>query len=58
MNSVTKSLAQIAMEFEGYEARPDGGSSTDGGIGVTANKPNYPRTRTRSEAIPIEHEDE
>ena len=51
-------LAQFPMEFAGYEAVSDHGPSTDNGIGVTANKPNYPGPRRRSNTAPIEHEDD
>jgi len=56
--STSKSLGLFPMHFAGYEAASDDGSSTDGGTGVTANKPNYPRPWIRSEAAPIEHEDD
>ena len=58
LDSASTSLGQFPMDFAGYEAVSDDGSSTDGGTGVTANKPNYPRPRIRSEAAPIEHEDD
>jgi translation elongation factor EF-G len=58
LDSDSTSLAQFPMDFEGYEAVSDYGSSADGGTGVTANKPNHPRPRIRSEAAPIEREDD
>jgi elongation factor G len=58
LNLASKGLAQFPMEFAGYEAVPDDGSSTDSGTGVTANKPNSPRPRRRSDVVPIEHEDD
>lgn len=58
LDSASTGLAQFPMEFAGYEAVSDRGPSTDSGIGVTANKPNHPRPRRRSDAAPIEHEDD
>ena len=58
LDSASTGLSRFPMEFAGYEAVSDLGPSTDSGIGVTANKPNYPRPRGRSDAAPIEHEDD
>jgi elongation factor G len=58
LDSTATGLAQFPMEFAGYETASDHGPATDSGIGATANKPNYPRPRGRSDAAPIEHEDD
>jgi elongation factor G len=58
LDSASTSLTQFPMEFAGYEAVSDPGPSTDSGIGVTANKPNYPGPRRRSDAAQIEREDD
>jgi len=42
-------FAGVPMEFAGYEPVQDDHSSEDGNAGVTANKPNRPRPRSRSE---------
>ena len=42
-------IAVFPMEFAGYEALRDSGSSDENGSGVTANKPNGPRPNRRSE---------
>jgi elongation factor G len=41
-------LTEFPMEFAGYEAVRDNGSSDENGLGVTANKPNDPRPGSRS----------
>lgn len=41
-------LAEFPMEFVGYEAVRDHGSSDENGSGVTANRPNRPRPQSRS----------
>jgi elongation factor G len=56
--SNSRGLAEFPMEFAGYEAVRDNGSSTDNSSGVTANKPNYPRPRTRFETATPEPGDE
>ena len=58
LDSASTGLAQFPMEFAGYQTVSDHGPATDSGIGVTANKPNYPQPRGRSDAAPIEHEDD
>jgi elongation factor G len=58
LGSASTGLGHFPMEFAGYEAVSDHGPSTDNGIGVTANRPNYPKPKRRSDAAPIEHEDE
>jgi elongation factor G len=42
-------IAVCPMEFAGYEAVRESGSSDENGSGVPANKPNGPRPRRRSE---------
>jgi elongation factor G len=59
LNSASNGLADFPMEFAGYEALRDDGPSDENGSGVTANKPNYPRPRSRSEmARPAPDEEE
>jgi elongation factor G len=58
LDSASTVLAQFPIEFAGYEAVSDHGPSTDSGIGATANKPNYPGPRRRSDVAPVEHEDD
>lgn len=58
LDPASTGLAHFPMAFAGYEAVFDNGPSPDDGIGVTANKPNYPRHGRRSDAAPIEQEDD
>jgi elongation factor G len=46
--SSSRGLAEFPMEFAGYEAVRDNGSSDENGSGVTANRPNDPRPGNRS----------
>jgi|SRR5579862_885402 len=54
--STSSVLAAYPMEFAGYEAIRNDNSSNDDESGVTANKPNYPRQGSRSEAVRPEEE--
>jgi hypothetical protein len=56
--STSKALAEFSMEFAGYEAMRDRGSSSDYGAGVAANKPNFSRPWTGFGATRPEPEDE
>ena len=47
----TSTLSELPMEFAGYEPVRDRGPSDDD-PGVTANKPNHPRPKSRSETAP------
>ncbi len=58
LGSASKGLAHFPMEFAGYEPVSDHGTSTDNGIGVTANRPNSPKPKRRSDAAPLERKDE
>ena len=51
-------IAACPMEFVGYEAVRDNGSSDENGAGVTANKPNGPRPGRRSEMARPDPEDD
>jgi len=51
-------FAVCPMEFAGYEAVRDNGSSDENGLGVTANKPNGPRPNRRSEMARPDPEDD
>lgn len=55
--SGSRLLAEFPMEFTGYEAVRDDGSSEENGLGVTANKPNRPRPSRRSEMARPDLED-
>ncbi len=57
LTSRSQRLAEFPMEFVGYEAVLDNGSSDEDRSGVTANKPNDPQPRKRAETSPIERED-
>ena len=54
--SPSRLLAEFAMEFAGYEAVRNDGSSDENGSGVTANRPNRPKPRSRSETTRPEPE--
>ena len=51
-------IAVCPMEFVGYEAVRDNGSSDENGAGVTANKPDGPRPGRRSEMARPDPEDD
>jgi elongation factor G len=52
------SLTEFTKEFAGYEAVSEDDASDENASGVTANKPNYPRTGRRSEMARPEPEGE
>ena len=56
--SSSGSIARYPMKFAGFEPVSDSGPSADSGIGMTANKPNYPPSSNRSGASQIEHKEE
>lgn len=58
LTSASLGSAEIPMEFAGYEAVSDDGSSPDRDSGVTANKPNPARPRGRFDAASPQLEDE
>ena len=56
--STFSGLYESPMTFAGWEPVRDYGSADDGGSGVTANKPKYPRPGSRSEMAQLDPGDE
>jgi translation elongation factor EF-G len=54
LSSVSSGLTDAPMEFVGYEPVRGDCSGDEGELGVTANKPLYPRSGDRSEAAPLD----